>query len=158
MRFVLIVLIMLFATGDVMADTSREDKIAYIIETEDLRGQIIAYKEEMIKRSIEELDKDAIDDLSEKQKSIIVEESAAIVEEYVDDYIKELVDVYEEHITDDEIDALYNFYRSPEGLSLGSKLPAIWRETFWIDARYLELLSERAVSRIAERLSQEGNN
>ena len=111
MRFVVIVLIMLFATGDVMADTSREDKIAYIIETEDFRGQIIAYKEEMIKRSIEELDKDAIDDLSEKQKSIIVEESAAIVEEYVDDYIKELVDVYEEHITDDEIDALYNFYR-----------------------------------------------
>lgn len=158
MRFVVIVLIMLFATGDVMADTSREDKIAYIIETEDFRGQIIAYKEEMIKRSIEELDKDAIDDLSEKQKGIMVEESAAIVEEYVDDYIKELVEVYEEHITDDEIDALYNFYRSPEGISLGSKLPEIWRKTFWIDARYLELLSERAVSRIAERLSQEGND
>ncbi len=158
MRFVVIVLIMLFATSNVMADTSREDKIAYIIETEDFRGQIIAYKEEMIKRSIKELDKDSIDDLSEKQKSIIVEESAAIVEEYVDDYIKELVDVYEEHITDDEIDALYNFYRSPEGISLGSKLPEIWRKTFWIDARYLELLSERAVSRIAERLSQEGND
>ncbi len=158
MRFVLIVLVTIFATGDVMADTSREDKIAYIIETEDFRGQIIAYKEEMIKRSIEELDKDSIDDLSEKQKSIIVEESAAIVEEYVDDYIEELVDVYEEHITDDEIDALYNFYRSPEGISLGSKLPEIWRKTFWIDARYLELLSERAVSRIAERLSQEGND
>jgi len=158
MRLVLIVLVTIFATGDVMADTSREDKIAYIIETEDFRGQIIAYKQEMIKRSIEELDKDSIDDLSEKQKSIIVEESAAIVEEYVDDYIKELVDVYKEHITDDEIDALYNFYRSPEGKSLGSKLPEIWRKIFWIDARYLELLSERAVSRIAERLGQEGND
>ncbi len=158
MQFVLIVLIMLFATGDVMADQSREDKIAYIIETEDFRGQIIAYKEEMIKRSIEELSKDSVVELSEKEKSIMVEESAAIVEEYIDDYIKDIVDVYIEHITDDEIDALYNFYRSPEGISLGSKLPAIWRKIFWIDARYLELLSERAVSRITERLSQEGNN
>ena len=87
-----------------------------------------------------------------------MEESAAIVEEYVDDYIKELVDVYEEHITDDEIDALYNFYRSPEGISLGGKMPEISRELFWIDTRYLELLADSAVSRIEERLSQEGYN
>ncbi len=158
MRFVLIVLIMLLATSDGMADTSREDKVAHIIETEDFRGQIVAYGEEVTKRSIEELNTGSQVELDKEAKDIIKEEMAKALEELVDDYIKEVVDVYMEHLTDDEINAMYNFYHSPEGMSLGSKLPAIGRKVFWINARYLELLSERAVSRITERLSQEGYN
>ncbi len=158
MRFVLIVLIMLLATGEGMADTSREDKAAHIIETKDFRGQFIAYGEEMTKRSIEELNTKSQVELDKKAKDIIKEEIAGTLEEIIDDYIKEVVDVYMEFLTDGEIDAMYNFYRSPEGMSLGSKLPAIGRKIFWIDARYLELLSERAVSRITERLSEEGYN
>ena len=158
MRFVLIVLIMLLATSEGMADTSREDKVAHIIETEDFRGQIVAYGEEVTKRSIEELNTGSQVELDKETKDIIKEEMAEALEELVDDYIKDVVDVYLEHLTDAEIDAMYKFYHSPEGMSLGSKLPAIGRKIFWIDARYLELLSERAVSRITERLSQEGYN
>ncbi len=158
MRFVLIVLIMLLATSEGMADTSREDNVAHIIETEDFRGQIVAYGEEMTKRSIEELNTRSQVELDEKAKDIIKEETAETLEEIIDDYIKEVVDVYMEFLTDGEIDAMYNFYHSPEGMALGSKLPAIGRKIFWIDAHYLELLSDRAVSRITERLSQEGYN
>jgi len=158
MRFVLIVLFMLLATSDGMADTSREDKVAHIIETEDVIGQIVAYGEEVTKRSIEELNIGSPIKLDKKAKNIIKEVMAETLEELSDDYIKEVVDVYLEHLTDAEIDAMYKFYHSPEGMSLGSKLPAIGRKIFWIDARYLELLSERAVSRITERLSQEGYN
>ena len=158
MRFVLIVLIMLFATGDVMADTSREDKIAYIIETEDFRGQIIAYKEELIKGSIMKVSDASDIEVDQKAKDIISEEISNIIEELIDDYIKDVVDVFSNHLTDDELNAFYNFYRSPEGISLGGKMPEISRELFWIDTRYLELLADSAVSRIEERLSQEGNN
>jgi hypothetical protein len=63
-----------------------------------------------------------------------------------------------EVFTEDEVNAFYNFYRTPEGISLGSKLPEAWRKIFWIDARYLELMSEDAMARIAERLKQEGAN
>ncbi len=158
MRFVLIVLIMLLATSEGVADTSRDDKVAHIIETEDFRGQIVAYGEEVTKRSIEELNTGSQVELDKEAKDIIKEEMAKALEELVDDYIKEVVDVYLEHLTDAEIDAMYKFYHSPEGMSLGSKLPEIGRKIFWIDARYLELLSERAVPRITERLSQEGYN
>ncbi len=158
MRFVLIVLIMLLATSEGVADTSRDDKVAHIIETEDFRGQIVAYGEEVTKRSIKELNTRSQVKLDKKAKNIIKEVMVEILEEISDDYIKDVFDVYTEHLTDDEIDAIYNFYHSPEGMSLGSKLPAIGRKIFWIDARYLELLSERAVSRITERLSQEGYN
>jgi hypothetical protein len=127
MRFVLIALIVFFATDDGMADTSREDKIAYIVKTEDLRSQIIAREEERTKQAIEDLSNSS-------------------------------VDVYVEYFTEDEIDAIYNFYRSPEGKSLGRKMPAVWRKIFWIDARYLKLVSEDASSRIRERLSQKGSN
>ena len=158
MRFVLIALIVFFATDDGMADTSREDKIAYIIETEDLRSQIIAREEERTKQAIEELSFSSVVELREKEKDMMMEEVAEIIKEYIDDYIKEIVGVYVEYLTDDEIDAIYNFYRSPEGKSLGRKLPAVWRKIFWIDARYLELVSEHASSRIRERLSPKGDN
>lgn len=158
MRFLAVVLTGLLATGQAMAETSREDKIAYIIETEDFRGQIVAYKEEMAKRFAEELSEKSPNGLTDKQKQVIKEETAGAGDEYIDDYIDEIVGVYLEIFTDDEINAFYNFYRTPEGISLGSKLPEAFRKIFWIDARYLELISDDAMDRIGERLKQDGAN
>ena len=55
MRFVLIGLIMLLATCQGIADTSRDDKVAHIVEIKDFRGQVVAYGEVATKRSIEKL-------------------------------------------------------------------------------------------------------
>ena len=158
MRFVTIVLTGLLATGQAMAQTSREDKIAYIIKTEDLRGQFIAYQEEMAKRFAQELSAKSPSGLTEKQKQIVEEETTGASHEYIDDYIDEIVGVYFEVFTEDEINALYDFLHTPEGISSGSKLPDAFRKIFWIDARYLELISNDAMDRIAERLKQEGAN
>ncbi len=158
MRFVAIVLTGLLATGQAMAQTSREDKIAYIIKTEDLRGQFIAYQEEMAKRFAQELSAKSPTGLTEKQKQIVEDETTGASDEYIDDYIDEIVGVYLEVFTEEEINAFYDFYRTPEGMSLGSKLPDAFRKIFWIDARYLELISDDAMARIAERLKREGAN
>lgn len=158
MRFLAVVLTGLLATGQAMAETSREDKIAYIIKTEDFRGQIVAYKEEMAKRFAEELSEKSPNGLTDKQKQVIKEETTVAGDEYIDDYIDEIVGVYLEVFTDDEINAFYNFYRTPEGISLGSKLPEAFRKIFWIDARYLELISDDAMDRIGERLKQDDAN
>jgi len=154
MRFVLIALIVCFATGDGKADSSRADKIAYIVETQNFRIQIYGYLEEMMKRSIKELEAASNAKLSEKDKNLVMEVNASILDDVVDDYVKEVVELHSEHLTDEEIDAMYEFYLTPGGKSLGSKLPEIQRKTFWIDARYLELISQRAVSRLEGRLSQ----
>ena len=158
MRFVLIVLMTVFAVGEAMAETSREEKIAYIVETENFRDEIVTYKKELIKGAIIKANANANMDLDQKQIDIISEELENIVEEYVDDYMREIIDLYSSYFTDDEVNAFYNFYRSPEGISIGGKYPEISRKLFWIDARYLELLSEQAVPRITERLSREGQN
>jgi hypothetical protein len=158
MRFMAVVLTGLLATGQAMAQTSREDKIAYIIKTEDFRGQILAYKEEMAKRFAQELSAKSPSGLTEEQKHMVKEETAEAGDEYVDDYIDEIVGVYLEVFTEEEINAFYKFYHTPEGISLGSKLPDAFRKIFWIDARYLEMISEDAMSRIAERLKQDGAN
>ena len=158
MRFVAAVLIVLLATGGVMAQTSREDKIAYIIEMEDFRGQIVAYKEEMAKRFAEQVSARSPTRLSDKQKEIIEQEVAGAGNEYIDEYIDEIVGVYLEVFTEEEITAFYDFYHTPQGKSLGKKMPDAFRKIFWIDARYLELISEDAMARIAERLKQEGAN
>ncbi len=96
--------------------------------------------------------------MDEKKQDIIREELVGIYEEIIDDYISDVVDVYIKNLTDDEIDAIYKFYRSPEGKSIGSKLPEIKRKIFRIDTRYIKLISERAESRIDKRLSEIGKN
>lgn len=154
MRLILIFLLVSFATKNVMADTTRAEKLAYIVQTEGFREQIVGYQEEMFRRSRELVEADADVELNEEVREIIAEESSKVVQEVVDDYIKEVVELYNEKLTENEINALYGFYQTSEGKSFGSKLPEISRETFWIDARYLEMISERAVSRIEERLSE----
>ena len=158
MRFVLVALLMVLPTEDGMADTSRQEKAKYIIETQDFRGQITARNDELIKSTIIKLKALSNNKVEEKTKNIIREETVGIIEELIDDYISDVVDVYKKTLTDDEIDAIYKFYRSPEGKSIGSKLPGIRRKIFWIDARYLELISDRAESRIDKRLSEIGKN
>ena len=61
-------------------------------------------------------------EVDQKSKDIISEEISNIIEELIDDYIKDVVDVFSNHLTDDELNAFYNFYRSPEGISLGGKM------------------------------------
>ena len=158
MRFVLIVLIVFFAAGDGRADTALEDKIAYIIETEKLQDQIVGLQEEMMFRSIEELDTLSDVKLSEKDKRIIMEENSAVVEDVIDDYLKEIVSLYREQLTEQEIVGLYDFYRTPDGKSFASKVAEIQRKAFRIDAHYIDLISERSVARVKQRLFQEEGN
>ena len=156
MRLSLIILFVFLVTDDGLADTSREDKIAHIIETMDFRGQIVAYKDEMVKRILEEIDTNPQMELDDKIKSIIVEESSKTFREIIDDYIDEIAEVYAKVFSDEDMDALYEFYRSPQGQSFGKKLPTFEREVFWIDARFLELITKRLEERITERMSEAG--
>ena len=80
MRFVLIVLMTVFAVGEAMAETSREEKIAYIVETENFRDEIVTYKKELIKGAIIKANANANMDLDQKQIDIISEELENIVE------------------------------------------------------------------------------
>ncbi len=158
MRFVLVALLMVLSTADGLADTSRQEKSKYIIETQNFRGQIIARSDELIKSSINELKAHSNNKLDKKIQDIIREELVGIYEEIIDDYISDVVDVYMKNLSDKEIDAMYRFYRTPEGSSIGSKLPEISRKVFWINARYIKLISERSESRIDKRLSEKRKN
>ena len=158
MRFVLVALLMVLSTVDGLAETSRREKSKYVIETENFRGQITVERDELIKRSINELKAYSNDKLDKKIQDIIREELVGIYEELIDDYISDVVNVYMKNLSEKEIDAIYRFYRTPEGKSIGSKLPEIHREVFWIDARYIKLISERSESRIDKRLSEKHKN
>lgn len=152
MRFVLAFLFLILIAANGLADVSREEKAAYIIKTENFRGQITAATDETINESIKQLNAALHQELDEKSQDLIKKEMEQIVEELVDPFIADVVDVYLEHFTDDEIDAIYRFYQSPEGKSIGAKLPEIERQIFLINAGYLKIISDRAVSRLADRL------
>ena len=115
MRLILTVLIVFLVIDEGLADTSREDKVAYIMETMDFGGQIAAYNDEMVKRILEGMDANPQIELEEKIKFIVIEESISIIKIITDDYIDKIAEVYVEIFSDEEIDALYNFFRSPQG-------------------------------------------
>lgn len=158
MRFVLVAVIVFFAAGDGRAGTSLEDKIAYIIETEKLRDQLVGLQEELMLRSIEELNAISNVDLSEQERAMIMEENAIVMDEVIDDYLYDLVALYRKHLTDQEIGALYDFYKTPDGKSMASKIAAVERKAFRIDAHYIDLISERTLARVRTRLFQASEN
>ena len=156
MRFVMIVLAVLIANGAAMADTTRNEKVAYIVDAVKYREQIIAFTEESIRKSIEDLSSQSGKEVDQNVQRIIAEETLAATDEITDDYIAEVIDLALKVYSDEEIDALYQFYKTPEGQSLGSKDPEFERQLFWIDTRYLDILLELLLPRIAQRLDQEG--
>ena len=81
MRFVLVALLMVLPTVDGLADTSRQEKAKYIIETENFRGQYTARRDELIKITINELKEFSNDirDLGRPQVTVRLVMNCAIV-------------------------------------------------------------------------------
>ena len=153
MRMVLTFFLMMLVASNGMADTTKQEKAAYIIERENFRGQIVARTDEAINESIKQLNAALDQELDDQTRDMIRAQMKEIVQGLVDNYMMDVVNIYLEHLTDREIDAIYEFYLSPEGKSIGDKLPEIESQIYLINVRYLKLLSEQSVSRLADQFA-----
>ena len=152
MRMILAFTLVLLATSSGIADTTKQEKAAYVIKTQDFRGQIIAETDERIEEAIRVFNAMLPQALGDQSQEIIRAEMKDVVQELIEDYMSDVTNIYLENLTDSEIDAIYKFYQSPEGRSLGEKLPEIERQVHLVSLRYLKSLSEQSVSRLADQV------
>ena len=146
----------LTATAAAMAGPSRDEMMAYIMRTMDMRGQVEAYARELVRQPLANPQSNEAAELDGKIKAIIVEEVDKATQEVVDDYLVEVEQIISDNLTDEEVTALYEFFLTDAGRSFGAKLQIIERDLYEIDARYLELLAERAQAGIKQRLTEAG--
>ena len=156
MRSLLIFFFALVAVSTAWAGASRDEMMAYIMRTMDMRGQVEAYARELIRQPLAQPQKDGAAELDGKIKAIIVEEVDKATQDVVDDYLVEVEKVISSNLSDEEITALYEFFLTDAGRSFGAKLKTIERDLYEVDARYLELLAERAQAGIKKRLTEAG--
>jgi len=61
-------------------------------------------------------------------------------------FLDQVIPVHEKHLTDPELDALLEFYRTPEGQSVLSKLPIIGQESMMIGQMWSMQVAEDLVA------------
>jgi hypothetical protein len=61
-------------------------------------------------------------------------------------FLDRVVPVHEKHLTDPELDALIEFYRTPEGQSVLSKLPIIGQESMMIGQMWSMEVADKLVT------------
>ncbi len=156
MRTLLIFSLACLAVSSTWAGPSREEMMAYIMRTMDMRGQVEAYARELIRQPLANPQNSETAELDGKIKAIIVEEVDKATQDVVDDYLAEVEQIISDNLTDEEVTGLYEYFLTDAGRSFGAKLKIIERELYEVDARYLELLAERAQARIKKRLTEAG--
>lgn len=63
----------------------------------------------------------------------------------VDELEDLIVPIYEKHFTDEELDAMLEFYQTPAGRSMLSKMPAVMQESIAVGQEWGQRLAEEIV-------------
>jgi hypothetical protein len=95
-------------------------------------------------------------DLSKKDLRIFKEEFAAALRAEVDVIIGETAKIYARHLSVGEMRASINFYKSPEGRAMLTKLPVIMSEAVELGNRFGSKVSANALERARERVKERG--
>ena len=95
-------------------------------------------------------------DLSPDAKKMIAEIAVESTMSIVPEMLADLEPLMVKHFTEGEICALADFYSSPTGQSLTTKMPAFTAESGNLTLKYLPLMRERMMTRLCERIDCTG--
>ncbi|WP_299619530.1 DUF2059 domain-containing protein [Pelagibius sp.] len=95
-------------------------------------------------------------ELPSEVSTIIHDEVLAVLKESMPLLIDEVAEVYERVFTEEELDGMLAFYKSPIGQSMIKKMPAMMAETVQMSQRWGMALFQDLPGRVEERLRQEG--
>ncbi len=96
------------------------------------------------------------DDLSPDARKMIAEVAVESTMAIVPEMLADLEPLMVKHFTETEICALADFYSSPTGQSLTSKMPAFTAESGNLTVKYLPLMRQEMMKRLCERVDCAG--
>ena len=79
-----------------------------------------------------------------------------VFRESIGAFIESTIPIYERNLTDDEIDGMLAFYRTPVGQSVVKKLPQLTQESMLAGQQWGISVHKEMQERMVERLAEEG--
>ena len=95
-------------------------------------------------------------ELPNEATEIIQQEVLAALKEAMPLLIEEVAKIYERVFTEEELDAILAFYKSPVGQSMIQKMPQMAGETMMLSQQWGMGLFEHLPGRVEQRLREEG--
>ncbi|HIC81818.1 MAG TPA: DUF2059 domain-containing protein [Kiloniellaceae bacterium] len=157
-RFVCVLVVALAATsaaGAAWAQSTKAEKareVFQVFQGDGLMEQVF----EATFAQINAMAKQANPEIPNRVSEIIQEEILAALKESMPLLIDEMAIIYERTFTEEELDAMLVFYKSPVGQSMIKKMPAMMAETVPLSQRWGMALVQNLPSRVEERLRSEG--
>ena len=87
---------------------------------------------------------------------VIRDVTIAVLKEHTGELLSEVVRLYEKHFSEEEIDGLLAFYRSPVGAKAAREIPVLMRELGPISAAWAREIQPTLQRRLHDQLAAEG--
>ncbi len=157
-RFAFILVVALAAAGSPetsWAQATKAEKAREVFRVFQGDGMMEQIFEAMFAQ-INAMTKQAHPELPNEVGDIIQDEILAALKESIPLVMDEMAAIYVRIFTEEELDAMLAFYRSPAGQSMLKKMPEAMAETLPLSQRWAMALSQNLPSRVESRLRNEG--
>lgn len=95
-------------------------------------------------------------DVPDEVWDLALKEAEAAFRESIDAFLEQTIPIYDAYLTEEEVAALLEFYRTPEGRSVVQKLPLLTQEAMSASHRWGLAVGEEVRRRIVGRLKAAG--
>ncbi len=133
----------------------KTDKIRDLLEISQMESLLQEVLPLAIKQSTGTL-KRLRPDVPEEVWALVIKEGEAAFMESLDAFIEQTVPVYDRIFTEEEIDGMLAFYRTPVGRSVVKKLPQVTTESMMIGQRWGMAVGQEINRRMVSKLQDEG--
>lgn len=144
-----------FAPSTVAAQPTKEEKIRELLEisqTETLLQQVLPI---LLKHSRDLVSK-GHPDIPEEVWELTFGEAEAAFMESIEGFIEQAIPIYDRNLSEEEVDGLLGFYRTPVGRSVVSKLPQVMQESMIAGQSWGRAVGAQIHRRVIETLKDEG--
>jgi hypothetical protein len=99
---------------------------------------------------------EVLPDVPDEVWDLALKEAEAAFRESIDTFLEQTIPIYDAYLTEAEVEALLEFYRTPEGRSVVQKLPLLTQETMGASHQWGLAVGEEVRRRIVGRLKAAG--
>ena len=143
------------ATVTPAAAQSKTEKIRELLaitQTESLVQQILPATVQQIRDLVRRLRPDIPEAVWAKTSA----EMEVVFRESIGAFIESCVPIYERNLTDEEVNGMLTFYRTPVGQSVVKKLPRLTLESMLAGQQWGAAVAQEMQKRMIEKLAEEG--
>ena len=137
------------------AQTRKADMIRELLETSQTEALLQEVLPDVLQHQKAMLS-EVLPDVPDEVWDLALEEAEAAFRESIDAFLEQTIPIYDAYLTEAEVEALLEFYHTPEGRSVVQKLPLISQEAMGASHQWGLAVGEAVRRRIVGQLRAAG--